>query len=190
MADIYFISDTHMGHENILTFKRNDGSPLRPFKSLQEMHECICDHWQSTVRPQDKIYHLGDVAMGPRGKEGLTLIRGLNGHKRLVLGNHDDLGMKAYMEVFEDVYGSRRMDGIIFSHMPVVLTGETGKVKGCVHGHYHYNPSPPGPYVNISVEMTDYKPVSFGWIKQEFATRTARVANILQQWESGLVPPS
>lgn len=187
MADIWFTSDTHMGHENILKFKRDDGSPLRDFANLDLMHERICDEWQSVVRPQDKIYHLGDVAMGPRGKEGLALIKGLNGHKRLLLGNHDDYGIPAYLEVFKEIHASRRIDGILFSHIPIVLTGEGGKIKGCVHGHYHYNPSPPGPYLNISVECTDYKPVCFDWIKLQVSKMPQRKSPPLSVWESGLL---
>lgn len=166
MADIWFISDTHMGHANILKFKRDDGNPLRPFTSLDQMHECICDQWQSVVKPQDKVYHLGDVAMGPGAQRGLRLIDSLNGHKRLLLGNHDDLGIPSYMGVFENIYASRRMDGMLFSHIPIVLSGGSGKIKACVHGHYHYNPSPPGPYLNVSVEWTAYKPIHFDEIKQ------------------------
>ena len=61
MADVWFISDTHLGHKNILKFMHND-KPLRPFKTIWEMEGIIFERWCEVVKPQDKIYHLGDVA--------------------------------------------------------------------------------------------------------------------------------
>jgi len=58
----FLISDTHWGHNNILTFKRKDGSPLRPgFTSIEEHDEYLIWKWNSVVGEGDKVYHLGDV---------------------------------------------------------------------------------------------------------------------------------
>ena len=55
-SKIYFTSDTHFLHDNIV--------PLRPvFSSLEEMTEEIIRRWNAVVRPQDRIYHLGDFAL-------------------------------------------------------------------------------------------------------------------------------
>ena len=44
MVDIFFISDTHFGHSNILGFKRKDETPLRDFPNIEEFSEFgVCD---------------------------------------------------------------------------------------------------------------------------------------------------
>ena len=40
MPATFIVSDTHFGHESTCTkFKREDGSPLRPFSCAEEMDE-------------------------------------------------------------------------------------------------------------------------------------------------------
>jgi calcineurin-like phosphoesterase family protein len=52
------------------------------------MNEMIVHNWNAIVRPDDTVYHLGDVALGPI-EDSLKYIGRLNGHKILVVGNHD-----------------------------------------------------------------------------------------------------
>jgi len=87
----FIISDTHFSHENILTFNREDGQKVRPgFSSFEEMDEYIVNKWNSVVKPQDKVYHLGDVVMK---KRYIDVVKRLNGRKRLIMGNHDIFGL-------------------------------------------------------------------------------------------------
>lgn len=51
--NIFFISDTHFGHSNILNFKREDGSPLRDYSSIEEHDEYLIQRWNSTVKATD-----------------------------------------------------------------------------------------------------------------------------------------
>jgi calcineurin-like phosphoesterase family protein len=52
------------------------------------MNEMLVHNWNALVRPDDTVYHLGDVALGPI-EDSLKYIARLNGHKVLVVGNHD-----------------------------------------------------------------------------------------------------
>ena len=79
----FFTSDTHFGHKNILTL--GDG---RPFNDISHHNEMIVHNWNALVRPDDTVYHLGDVALGPI-EDSLQYIGRLNGRKILVVGNHD-----------------------------------------------------------------------------------------------------
>lgn len=170
---IFFISDTHFDHANILTFKRQDGSPLRPFRSVEEMNETMIERWNAVVKPSDHIYHLGDVTMA-RGKatKHIDLIMSrLNGHKRICLGNHDLLVSAWYFRWFEKVKAINVLDGLAFTHIPIHLQS-MGRYRANVHGHLHANhviasPHHPDPrYINVSVEQIDYTPVSLEALKQ------------------------
>ena len=94
----FVISDTHFGHTNSWEkFKLEDGSPLRPFTSTEEMDETMIERWNAKVQPQDTVYHLGDVVIN---KKYLNLVSRLNGRKILIRGNHDIFGDDEYYQVF------------------------------------------------------------------------------------------
>ena len=157
MVKVWFISDTHFGHMNMLKFTKADGTLVRPeFDDVETMDRFMVDKWQSTVQPQDHIYHLGDVSMG---QPGLAWIKQLHGHKRLVRGNHDIFKTKFYIQAgFEEIYGSRVLGNVLFTHIPV-HPACMGRFKGNAHGHIHANPDLPGRYLNLSVEAIGYTPI-------------------------------
>ena len=166
MATTFLISDTHFGHEKTCTtFKREDGSPLRPFASAEEMDEFMVKAWNERVRPNDKVYHLGDVVIARRH---LQTLNRLNGDKVLIKGNHDIFKLEDYTQHFRDIRAYHVLNGMIFSHVPVHVTSL--ERFGCnIHGHLHANrvmmktfkmvPDPA--YMNVCVEHTDYAPILF-----------------------------
>lgn len=164
MANIFIISDTHFGHAAILGFKNLDGSPVRDFASVAEMDEAMVSRWNAVVRPQDHVYHLGDVSMR---REHLATVGRCNGHKRLVRGNHDIFRTKDYLKYFDEIYGLRVLDKILFSHIPV-HPESLGRFDANVHGHVHGLPQGTyGPrYYNVSVEVLDYTPISLEDLKK------------------------
>ena len=182
MTDIWFISDTHFNHENILKFTYHESDrKIRPgFDNVDHMNEFMIDKWNSVVKPQDKVYHLGDVYFGNQEAAGKIVSR-LNGHKRLILGNHDDGKSVVFQKYFDKVQLWRmfKEDGLLFTHVPVhpSTLGEDrfdkftgmGKIKQRmvnVHGHIHQNPSPDGPYICVCVEQVNYTPVHIDQLKQ------------------------
>lgn len=163
-ATIFVISDTHFGHTNAWAkFKLADGcTPMRPFTSTEEMDETMVARWNATVRPQDHVYHLGDVVIS---KRSLPIVKRLNGHKRLVRGNHDIFKTADYIAVgFEEIYGVRiwTQHNIIMSHIPLHPHCLKSRPWKNIHGHLHAN-SIQGPdaelYKCVSVEHTDFRPV-------------------------------
>ncbi len=157
--NIFFISDTHFGHSNILTFKRKDGSPVRSFSSVEEMDETIIENWNKVVRPVDKIYHLGDVVIARRN---LQILERLNGKKRLVRGNHDIFKTKDYLKYFDEIYGVRVFPEwkIICSHIPVHTSQMEYRFKLNVHGHLHEKTLDDNRYLNVSCERINFTPIS------------------------------
>lgn len=179
MANIHFISDPHFSHAGVCKFTREDGSKLRPFETPEEMDEVMIANWNRVVRPQDKIYCLGDCAMR---KPQLEIFKKLNGHKRLLRGNHDvyrtadymehfgeiidDITTADYLEYFEEIANMRVLDDMILSHIPLHPDCVTKRYKINVHGHLHANIIKDrngiidGKYLNICVEHTNYTPIS------------------------------
>lgn len=81
----FYISDTHIGHERMLTMQP------RPFGSIAEHDEFIIAAWNSVVGDEDIVYHLGDFAFNlSRDAERIRgVFTRLMGRKYLVIGNHD-----------------------------------------------------------------------------------------------------
>ena len=89
MKEIFLTADLHLGHEKTASvFTKEDGSKLRPFDSAEHQDEVLVQNWNAVVKPTDKVYVLGDVAMN---KAGLRPVERLNGDKVLILGNHECL---------------------------------------------------------------------------------------------------
>lgn len=166
MPNTWVISDTHFRHEAILTFKDYAGKPPRAgFDSVDHMDQYMLDMWNETVKPEDTIYHLGDVLFGENKLDWMQdNFKKLPGKKYLILGNHDNPKFMAMF--FKQIMLWKDMNGLILSHAPLHPStldeshrfGD-GKVLN-VHGHIHSNPSPEGPYKCVSVEHTGYKPVN------------------------------
>ena len=153
---IWLISDTHFSHENILTFRDPFGELMRPFVSKEEMDEVMVQRWNDRVKPSDHVYHLGDVAMR---RPDLKIVKRLNGKKRLLFGNHDIYDYKSYTEVgFEKLMSYRVFDGLFLSHIPIHPA--SNRCEANVHGHIHANGDLGEGYINVSVEATNFAPLS------------------------------
>lgn len=160
----FLISDTHFGHENILSFLQKDGTKLREFNSSIEMNEYMVEKWNSTVSSQDKVYHLGDVCFKNRY---LEILNKLNGKKVLIKGNHDNLKPNKYLEYFYDIRSYNVLDKILLAHIPI-HPDSLSRWKGQVHGHTHSYNLPDKKYFNVSVENINYTPVDFEFIREYF----------------------
>lgn len=123
--NIFVISDTHFGHQNMV---RYHGRP-------KQFDRLLIDNWNQIVGKQDLVFHLGDVAVS-RTLDLASVVKRLNGRKILCLGNHDRRPAEWYMAngfAFACTYFV--LDGVCFSHKPI-----TPLPPGCavnVHGHFH-----------------------------------------------------
>lgn len=169
MSQVFYTSDLHLGHENILWLGFG-----RPFKSIQDHDEELICRWNEKVGPEDHVYVLGDFsyrsAIAPQHH-----LEQMEGHKHLIIGNHDSKWMKNERALahFESVDESLNtyLDGrhVYLSHAPVLP-----KPAHAVHiyGHIHAD-KPEGiwPYLrdlgerglalNASVDINNYEPVTF-----------------------------
>ena len=78
----YFTSDTHFGHANIIKYCN------RPFADVHHMNVEMTTRWNARVLPEDRVYHIGDFAMGHKSLIPNYLKR-LNGEIIFIAGNHD-----------------------------------------------------------------------------------------------------
>jgi calcineurin-like phosphoesterase family protein len=181
MPAVFLVSDTHFGHAGVCRFMRNDGvTKLRPWDSPEEMDEFMVKAWNDRVRPNDKVYHLGDVVINRRAMS--TLAR-LNGDKVLIRGNHDIFRDTEYNQYFRELRAYHVMNGMILSHIPI-HEDSLGRFGTNIHGHLHANrvmktvkvqrvsPHDPRPftveesvidvrYHCVCVEHTDFAPILF-----------------------------
>ena len=166
MSKTFLISDTHFGHANILTFKKQNGDPLRSFHNIVEHDEHLIEQWNKTVSPNDKVYHLGDIGFKNFTNLSLILNR-LNGTKVLIRSNHDNFKLSQYQQYFKDVRASHILDKFISTHIPI-HSESVGRWKANIHGHLHDNSLKDSRYFNVSVEKTNYAPLDFEFIRSRY----------------------
>ena len=163
MPAVYLVSDTHFGHAGVCRFLRNDGvTKLRPWDNPEEMDEFMIKAWNERVRPNDKVYHLGDVVINRRA---LATLGRLNGDKVLIRGNHDIFRDTEYREYFRELRAYHVMNGMILSHIPI-HEESLGRFGTNIHGHLHANRVMKDGAIDVRyhcvcVEQTDFAPVLF-----------------------------
>jgi len=179
MRDIYFTSDTHFGHYNII---RHCNRPWTP----EEHDDALVERWNSVVTNKDTVYHLGDFAMfkagrdeGERMKMYRSLKARLNGKVHLVLGNHDHMSQELY-SCFTEVYPGLReikIDGqkITLCHYPMRSWNCSYHASWHLFGHVHgrLEDAKTGMSFDVGVDVPewDYKPVSYEQVVAKMAKK-------------------
>jgi calcineurin-like phosphoesterase family protein len=140
------------------------------------MDEEMIRRWNERVRPNDKVYHLGDVVIN---RKALPTLARLNGDKVLIRGNHDIFRDDEYRQYFRELRAYHVMNGMILSHIPV-HPESLGRFGVNIHGHLHahrvmkakginyptgevvYSDTEIDPrYHCVCVEQTDFAPILF-----------------------------
>lgn len=78
--DLWFTSDTLFFD---IIDEEND-----MFDSIEDKHEYIIEKWNTSVKPRDIIYHLGNFSNGNK-KQTREILKRLNGRINLVVGSED-----------------------------------------------------------------------------------------------------
>jgi calcineurin-like phosphoesterase family protein len=176
MPAVFLTSDTHFGHAGVCRFTEADGvTKIRPWTDPDEMDEEMIKRWNDTVRPNDKVYHLGDVVIN---RKSLKTLSRLNGDKVLIRGNHDIFRDDEYRVYFRELRAYHVMNGMILSHIPL-HEASLGRFGVNIHGHLHsgrvkkargidaktgatlYSTENDVRYHCVCVEQTDFTPILF-----------------------------
>lgn len=151
---IWFTSDLHLGHANIIKYCK------RPFTTVDEMNSKLIQNWNALVKPQDSVYVIGDFAFS---RTPAPLFDALNGGKHLIKGNHDSQEtLRLNWNFVKDVYELRYKDiNVWLSHYPHRTWPRSH--HGAIHcyGHMHsHNETAWGKSLDVGVDAWNYSPIS------------------------------
>jgi len=191
MSNTWFASDHHFGHANMMNFFKRDGvTPLRPFVDADDMDETIIENHNRVVKPNDRVYLLGDLAIARRN---IAKAARLNGRKKLLMGNHDPFVKNQNRDYFEmagieAVEAFHKFDKFVATHIPVHPSCLSTRWNVNVHGHTHDNlvmkmntfrypgdfgfrseEVPDERYINVCMEHINYTPISLEEINARIA---------------------
>lgn len=125
MTKVYFTSDTHFGHERILTVGKG-----RPFKTIEEHDKEIVHRWNETVEPDSTVYILGDIFFKSYDENARErILQSLHGSKYIILGNHDK------KNDFTEMLNKGIIKGV-YDYLEKDLKTSNGKTIFCVMCHY------------------------------------------------------
>lgn len=121
---IFFTSDLHLQHSNILKFTNP-----RPFTTIEKHDDTIIKNWNKVVTKDDTVYILGDISLKNDPNLLTEQLLKLNGHKHLILGNHDTAKIHAKylnMGIWESMSEYRS----------IKILANNGKLYECILFHY------------------------------------------------------
>lgn len=168
---IWFTSDTHFGHKNILKYTN------RPFSWVKEMDEVLIENWNNRINSKDEIYHLGDVALCSPSKLRKILAR-LNGKIYLIKGNHDKSAeacgdrfewIKDYYELKvaeQDGYEGGQLIVLFHYAMRVWQASHYGTYHLYGHSHGRLPDDPTLLSFDVGVDCHNYAPINYEQVKQ------------------------
>lgn len=180
---IYFTSDTHFNHENVIRHS------ARPFRDLTEMTDQLIARWNARVKPGDTVYHLGDFALswGAKNQPLISLLLdSLQGQKWLIKGNHDRKEVTSckqwvqvldYRELKLDLGGLHRQR-VVLSHYAMRTWNQSHRGSFMLHGHSHGSLSDlGGKIMDVGVDCCNYQPVSLDEVLEYMASRPSTAAD-------------
>jgi len=144
--NIFLTADTHFGHANIIKYCK------RPFDYVEDMDAALETLWNETVKPNDVVYHLGDISFSK------TLPK-LNGKITLVCGNHESTTkvrkwlIDGKLNAF--VKDTMQLERFTLSHHPVY----DWMPRLC--GHVHEKFLAVNNMINVGVDVWKFKPVAY-----------------------------
>jgi calcineurin-like phosphoesterase family protein len=175
MNNIYFSSDWHLGHKNIIKYAQ------RPFTTIEDMNILIFNLVKK-LPINSYLYFLGDLGFTTEILD-YFFYEVLSPDIRFVwiLGNHDfkfESNMDKYINYCYDIkeYKSIKIDNqdIFLCHYPMVTWNKSHFNSWLLYGHHHICANGTekvfekmqGKTLNVNLEFHDYKIWSFEEIKE------------------------
>lgn len=161
MANIFFTSDHHFNHNNIIRYCD------RPYQNVEEMNEDLIKRWNSAVTCNDIVYYLGDFGFGGTPKIHSVIGR-LNRFRMIMIrGNHDPTAKHLMNWGFDEVYKYKDLElygrRLFLSHIPVIEYEYDAYLCGHVHNNFRIK----GNIMNVGVDVNNYAPINWDEIPWE-----------------------
>ena len=154
----WFTADLHLGHTNIIKYCQ------RPFNTVAEMNYYLLKQWNSTVKPDDTVFHIGDFCLG-RINDYLSL--GFQGTIIFLRGNHDK------ESCIVDIRVRLRGKEFLLTHRPEETSpGYPLCLVGHIHEKWKFKTMQFEKYkwdvCNVGVDVWNFKPVNIDTILSEY----------------------
>jgi len=177
---LFFTSDTHFGHTNIIKFCD------RPFENSIEMNQTLVKNWNEKIPKDAIVFHLGDFALGLNSRDTQHIINSLNGKKYLIIGNHEKCALaKEYtISLWEDIFDIAEIfvkddeitygeQHLVMCHYPMNSWNGSHRGSWQLFGHVHgglsnkgimnHNPA----QMDVGVDTNNFYPYSYQDIKEQ-----------------------
>lgn len=180
MNKIFFTSDQHFGHRNIIKHCN------RQFESVEEMDEILIQEWNKVVTSNTmEVFHLGDFSISDDVDYVGRILGRLNGNIVHIVGNHDrsvvvaehfnkgnsyPLKNNRRGRAIDRLKIKRYGQQIILDHYRIFSWEGIRRGYWHIHGHHHNNIPCYGKVQDVGVDAIaalglGYRPIEFQELK-------------------------
>lgn len=182
MSKIYFISDCHFGHKNIIKYRPQ-------FSSIEEHDYIILDNIMNVANKRNVLFILGDTIITPDSLQIMKTICDGFLKVRFILGNHDfertsphkgesdnymvdnvmyhNVYMSDFLRECSNLtfYGMKYYKEFACTHAPIIPIEARGHIN--IHGHTHDYALKSGEHsINVSCEAINFTPISMERLRE------------------------
>lgn len=180
----YFTSDLHFLHDNVVKYSN------RPW-AAEEQTEILIERWNSKVKTNDIVFHLGDFTFAGISKFDIIMdiILKLNGKIHFIKGNHerDNLWKKIEEEKPKNVLTVTnylelqiKKNNFILFHYPISNWNRMHYGSIMLHGHEHGAWQREGKILDVGIDNhPDHQLFSYDEIMEFMNNREIYIPNEL-----------
>jgi len=171
----FFTSDTHFDDQYSLSYFN------RPFKYVDEMNAVMVENWNSVVREEDTVYHLGDFTLEDI-QHFTKWASQLNGNIKLLPGSHDHPWLKDFVATekvqvipplvsveFSEVAAGASPQVIVLCHYSLQVWDRSNHGSWHLFGHSHGKLKGIGLSFDVGMDCTEFTPLSLDQIISKMA---------------------
>ncbi len=144
------------------------------------MDKALIENWNSVVKKDDDIYHLGDMALSAPGYL-INILSQLNGNIYFIRGNHDKTALNVYkkhphfFKWAKDYFYLKVLDKeisggsqkLFLIHYPMLTWNGSHRGSWNLFGHVHNTPvkNLKPAQLNVGVDVNNFTPISYEEVK-------------------------
>jgi calcineurin-like phosphoesterase family protein len=160
MSTVYFASDLHFGHKNIINYR-----PDFKFDHHSQHDDFVTARFLETLGKRDTLWVLGDTCFDMESFDKIKAIFSSVKQVNKIIGNHDF--ERKECPTIQDylALGNVKLHAMVsykghwITHAPIHPDELRGKKN--IHGHTHNHCIDDERYINVSLEQINYKPAPF-----------------------------